>query len=118
MSDLESENDPTNRQSDRLREKQKRKYNLMEEENYREEQNGISNERRSARAIKRNYAATMSEEEESMNEPTLESESRRIFVPEIDQILWRKTDQHTGDLQYLVKYKRPKLFPYQSGLMN
>lgn len=40
----------------------------------------------------------MSEEEESMNEPTLESESRRIFVPEIDQILWRKTDQHTGDL--------------------
>ncbi|CAD8066277.1 unnamed protein product [Paramecium sonneborni] len=110
MSDLESENDPTNRQSDRLREKQKRKYNLMEVENYLQEQNGISNERRSARAIKRNYAATMSEEEESMNEPTLESESRRIFVPEIDQILWRKTDQHTGTLQYLVKYKDRSYF--------
>lgn len=43
----------------------------------------------------------MSEEEEFNNEPIMERESRRIFVPEIDQILWRKLEENT----YLVKYK-------------
>lgn len=75
----------------------------MEEENEAPGPDGIINERRSARAIKRNYASTMSEEEEFNNEPVMERESRRIFVPEIDQILWRKFEDTTTT--YLVKYK-------------
>lgn len=47
----------------------------------------------------------MSEEEDLMNEPVAEGECRRIFVPEIDQILWRKIDEESGTTIYLVKYK-------------
>ncbi|CAD8164733.1 unnamed protein product [Paramecium pentaurelia] len=105
MSDQESDDDQSNRQLGRLRDKQKRKYNQMEEEYYVQEQNVIANERRSARAIKKNYAATMSDEEEPINQPVEETEVKRIFVPEIDQILWRKIDQNTAQIQFLVKYK-------------
>lgn len=38
----------------------------------------------------------MSEEEDLINEPVVEGECRRIFVPEIDQILWRKIDEETN----------------------
>ncbi|CAD8088106.1 unnamed protein product [Paramecium sonneborni] len=105
MSDQESENDQSNRQSGRLRDKQKRKYNMMNEENYQQEQIEIGNERRSARVIKKNYISTQSEEEESVNEPVIETEVKRIFIPEIDQILWRKIDQDTAQIQYLIKFK-------------
>lgn len=38
----------------------------------------------------------MSDEEEPINEQVEETEVIRIFIPEIDQILWRKIDQNTA----------------------